>query len=753
MNESKQRMTDTSTSTTTGLTNLSSAGRPRWQVSDQFLIGVLVVCTLGLYFRTRHFDFVSYDDQVYVSDNVHLLHGLSGDSLHWAMTAIVSANWHPLTLLTELIIATLFGRTPGAFHVSNAILHSINVGLLFLFLRKSTNRQWPAFFVAALWGLHPLRVESVAWISELKDVLCGMFWLLCMLAYLHYSQRRTIGRFAAVLLLNALALLAKPMACTLPMALLLVDFWPIESSQRKSTSWWGRRIAEKLPLIALGLFDMLMALQTQRRYVGSMSATFPLALRCENALVSIVAYLGDIFLPHDLVVFYPHPAMLGPHGQPIAISACVFAAVLLLGLSGIAIWRLKSQPYLLIGWLWFLGTLAPVLGLVQVGEQQRADRYTYLPSIGITFAVVFWMSDLLSYRRVLQWLGVAGAIVAAVALAISASLTIDHWRDTSTLFGSLRQVQPDNYVALALYAEELTGEKQIDRAEEIARQAVRIAPRSTMTHKAYGLALRSAKRFDEALNEFLIARTLSPNEYESWDGLGSVRDGQATLAEARNQTDVALDLRLRAIDDFKNAIKATPDSVQSREHLAYQLTLVPGHLDEAIGIWNQAVEMDPGYAQAQGDLASALLLKGDVPQAIEHFQAAIADGSKNPDWETKLAWLIATSPQATFADVLPMVALAKDACDQTRNQQAAALDAYADCLARVTRFDDAVQAAQQAITAANASHEPAVAAGIQKRLELYEKGRAYVATSEQDRHAGKPATTQATTDKTMNDKR
>jgi len=300
-------MTVTSTSTLR-----SDPSNVHWNRRDRLQIALLVFCTFALYFRTRHFDFIAYDDQLYVYQNAHVLQGLSLQNLRWASTMLMVGNWHPLTIVAELVISSLFGPTAGAFHLSSAVLHTVNVVLLYTFLRKCTGRAWAAFFTAGLWGLHPLRVESVAWVSELKDVLCGTLWLACMLAYLRYSYHRTIGRFGLVVLLHALALTAKPMAATLPAVLLLLDYWSITQigAVASKMKWWTARILEKLPLLALSTADMAYAAYTQRDYMSPQSTALPTSLRFENALLSYVAYLRDMFFPRNLAVFYPHPAMV-----------------------------------------------------------------------------------------------------------------------------------------------------------------------------------------------------------------------------------------------------------------------------------------------------------------------------------------------------------------------------------------------------------------------------------------------------------
>jgi tetratricopeptide (TPR) repeat protein len=696
----------------------------RLTLPDRYLCLLLALITFGLYFCTRKFDFVQFDDPAYVADNVYLRHGITLASLHWVITAIVVANWHPLTLLTELILSTLFGPTAHTFHLASALFHTANTVLLFMFFRKSTHRVWPAFFIAALWAWHPLRAESVAWISELKDVLCAFFWLLCMLAYRRYVQHRTSKSYLIVVLLLVLALLSKPMAVTLPLVLLLLDFWPLSDESDRSFHWFIYRALEKLPMLGLCVGIMVTSMRTQRGFVGPLSPQFTAPIRIENSVIAVCDYLRDLVLPRHLGIFYVHPLLLN---QTIPLASVLLGCLLLILITALALWRWKSNPYLLTGWLWFLGTLVPVLGLVRAGDQQRADRYTYLPSIGILFAAVMLISDQTIRRTIPRAVAIAGGCAVLLALLIASRHQVNIWQNTHTLFTSLREQQPNNYMALSYYADELQSEGKLDQAIEVAKQAIEIAPASAWPHTVYAGALLEAGKLDDALDQARRCLALDPGSSQHWDLLARVREAQANKALAEGKTADADLHRKEAIADFHRAVITAPDDPQVLEHLAFQLMQVPGNLDEAIADWEKAVQLSPEYAQAQGDLADGYLLKGDLPKAIQHFKAAIDDGSKNPKWETKLAWLVATSPQASPADVLPMVDIAKDACDRTKNQEASALDAYAACLARVARYDDAVMAAQQAIAQANAAHQPLVAAGIAKRLALYQNQQIYVA--------------------------
>jgi tetratricopeptide (TPR) repeat protein len=709
------------TSTTTQLSDPNSRF---WNRRDRIMVGLLALCTLALYFRTRLFDFVEYDDHLYVYRNLHVLHGLTFENLRWITTAVVVGNWHPLTMLVELIIVSLFGPGPAAFHLTNALLHSLNVTLVFVFLRNCTRRSWLAFFTAALWGLHPLRVESVAWISELKDVLCGTFWLGCMLAYLRYSRRRTVGRYALVISMQALALLAKPMAATLSVALLLMDYWPIGQIQpeHKNAKWWIARIAEKVPLGVIAIADMAFALRTQRDVVTKQSIVFSMGLKCKNALISCIDYLRDIFFPHHLIIFYPHPAIIN---QTIPFASAVLAGLLLLVITLVVFLRAKSQPYLVVGWLWFLVTLIPVLGFVRLGDASHANRYTYLPSLGITMAVVWMIGDWAARSRAFSFCGGAVGVVASLALAVAASFVINHWQNTHTLFAYVREVQPDNCIALTYRIDELRYAGSVDQALALSQHAITVAPAYAPVRASYALALSAAGKLPEAAEQFLIALNLNPTIDAYWDGLGVVRGKQAAVfADNHDSKDEDL-FREKALTDFKDALAINPEGCEVRDHMAFQLAVMQ-RWDDAIKVLRELIKLYPDYAQGQGDLADALRIQKHYSEAVEHYRAAIANGARNPDWEKELAWRVAVSPQASPQDVQSMVAIAKDACDQTHDRDPAALDAYAACLARTGQFDLAISTAEQAVAQANAQHKPQIAAEIQKRLARYQASQPYL---------------------------
>ena len=378
--------------------------------------------------------------------------GITRAGLAWATTAKVASNWHPLTMLSHMLDGQLYGLDPAGHHATSLLLHLANVLLLFEVLRRMTGAVGRSAVVAALFAVHPTHVESVAWIAERKDVLSALFWILAMEAWARYARQPSIGRYGLVALLMILGLMAKPMVVTLPFALLLLDVWPLE----RLRLGWRWLAVEKLPLLALSAASSLITLRYQETSLAPLDAV-PWSLRAANALVSYVAYLGKLFWPRDLAVFYPIP-------PAIPLWKAAGAALLLAAITALAVWRTRREPWLPTGWLWFLGTLVPVIGLVQVGRQAMADRYTYIPSIGLFLAVVWSVAELLKEHRAVQ-ATVAG--IGILALAAITRVQIGYWADSATLFRhALAATDDGNYLAHIGLGKALIGVKDCEGAAE-----------------------------------------------------------------------------------------------------------------------------------------------------------------------------------------------------------------------------------------------------------------------------------------------
>jgi hypothetical protein len=425
----------------------------------------LTVLTLAAWLPTLRNGFVNLDDGLYVTGNPHVRQGLTRASLAWALTANVANNWHPLTLLSHLLDVQLFGLDPAGHHATSLLLHLANVLLLFAVLTKMTARMTGApgrsAAVAALFAVHPAHVESVAWVAERKDVLSALCWLLAMAAYERYARRPSPGRYLLVALAMALGLAAKPMVVTLPFALLLLDVWPLERLQLG----WKRLMVEKLPLFALSAASSLITLHYQKTSLAPLDV-LPWSFRLAGAAVSYVAYLRKLFLPRNLAVFYPVPL-------EIPTWEILGAVTLLAAITAFSLWKARRAPWLLVGWLWFLGTLVPVIGLVQVGRQAMADRYTYLPSIGLFLAVVWGIAELAGHRRAV--LATAAAVVIAL-LAVGTWRQAGSWKDSDALYRHALAVTHGNYLAHLGLAKALAAERDWNGAAEQYRAALALRP-------------------------------------------------------------------------------------------------------------------------------------------------------------------------------------------------------------------------------------------------------------------------------------
>jgi len=531
----------------------------------------LALLTLIVFLPALDNGFVDFDDNLYVYENPQVRAGLSWEGVLWASRAEVAGHWHPLTMLSHMLDVELYGLDPRGHHLTGVLLHVVNVVLLFAFLNAATGSAWKSAAVAALFAVHPLRVESVVWIAERKDVLSACFWLLAMLAYLHYARRPGPGRYAAVAAAMALGLTAKAMLVTLPAALLLLDVWPLGRLRLGRSGPPGKALGglvlEKVPLLLLSLGASAVTFTTQAVTMQPLS-TIPLVRRLSLAAVSYALYLGDTVLPRGLAVLYPLPAAVPP-GRALA------AALLLAAVTALALARARRSPYLIVGWLWFLGVLVPVTGIAQAGPQASADRYTYLPSIGLAIALVGGAAELLAHRPRLRRAAAAAVAIAVLALAAATRVQIATWRDSETLFAHAAAVTDHNYVAhlnlASLYGER--GERE--RAAAHLRAALAAAPGSP-------------------------------------EVLGGAAD--ALIAWGRPT---------EALPYVRRALAAFPGDPQLHRTAAMAFDAL-GDEEAAIDHLRRAVALDPGDADAQHGLGALLLRRGEGDGALAAFRAALA---------------------------------------------------------------------------------------------------------------------------------
>jgi tetratricopeptide (TPR) repeat protein len=570
----------------------------------------LAMATAVVYWQVGGHQFINLDDDVYVYENPVVQAGLTARGFAWAFTTFTAANWHPLTWLSHMLDVQLFGLNPGSHLRTNLVLHILNTLLLFLALRRMTGAVWRSALVAALFALHPLHVESVAWVSERKDVLSTFFWMLTLLAYAHYTERtESWGRYVLVIAGLALGLMSKPMLVTLPFVLLLLDCWPLNRLRwQRADGFKGLLtkalplIREKIPLFALVAASSIVTYLAQQHGGAVKSLTrFSLPVRLVNVIVSYASYIGKMLWPGKLAVYYPYE-------QSHPASQVIGAALLLLSLSALAVYAARRRGYILTGWLWYLGTLVPVIGLVQVGEQALADRYTYVPLIGLCVMIVWGAADLMEgWRERRLATGVAaGALV--IVLCVLTWKQVERWRDSVTLYQHTLSVTSNNYVINTNLGYALS--KAGRRVEGIAylNEALRIEPYFFEAHNSLGAALTEEKRLDEALNHFEIALRLHPDSAKVHSNMGAALGMMGRLDQAAAH--------------LKEALRIDPD--YSNTHFNLGLILLrQGKMDEAAERLSEAVRLQPDSAEAHNAYGYALETQGQFAEAIEHFKIAL----------------------------------------------------------------------------------------------------------------------------------
>ncbi len=536
----------------------------------------LAIAVGAAYWPVRQFGFVRFDDPTYVTENPHVLGGLTALAVRWAFTSGYGANWHPVTWLSHMLDVELFGLVAGPHHMVNVLLHAASSVLVFGVLVRMTGAQWRSGGVAALFALHPMHVESVAWVAERKDVLSTFFWMLTLWGYVAYVRAPRASRYTLVVAAFAVGLMAKPMVVTLVFALLLLDVWPLRRLELAGARWssaWPL-LREKLPLFAMSLASSVITFIVQRQGGTVASGVrLPLDERIGNAVISYVAYLAKTFWPLHLAAYYPYPRTVP--GVEVLASASLLIALTV----GVIVLR-RGRPYLLVGWLWFLGTLVPTIGIVQVGTQAMADRYTYIPLIGVFIIVAWGVGDVLRAWSRFRMPAAVAAGAALLACAIATRLQIRYWESSATLWKHALAVTTDNYAAHTYYGNALASQGNVDGAIAEYAEAIRIRPDYPEAHNNLGPALAAKGRMNDAIREFTEAIRLRPN-----------------YADAHNNLGVAL---------------------------ASQ-----GKFDAAIAQYNDALRLDPDHARARGNLGLALQAAGRTADAVRELEAAVRANPNN----------------------------------------------------------------------------------------------------------------------------
>ena len=575
--------------------------RPPWLTIVICLF--LAALTWLVFGQTLRHDFINYDDPRYVYENTKITSGVSLSGIAWAFTHIHSMNWHPLTTISHMLDCQVYGLKPGGHHFTNVLLHIVAAILLFLALQEMTGTFWNSAFVAAVFAIHPLRVESVAWIAERKDVLSGVFFMLTLLAYVHYVRLPSIGRYLVVVFALACGLMSKPMLVTLPFVLLLLDHWPLDRIRGR---FW-KRVAEKIPLLALSAISSIGTLVAQKGAVG-WTEELPILERINNAIISYVLYIWQMVWPANLAVFYPHPE------NRLLPWEIISSLLLLVCVTAIAIALRKQRPYLITGWLWYLGMLVPVIGLVQVGWQGRADRYTYLPQIGLYIAITWTVADLTALWRRQRTILSTAAILTIGVLTWRAWAQTWYWRDSEILFKHALAVTTNNDVAENNLGIVYLRQGNVDEAISLLQAAVDLRPDNSPAHENLAKALLQKGKVADALIHYQKLLELQPDNIEVHNIVGTALIQQRRIREG--------------VEEWEKVLAIQPDNGNAMSNLAWVFATSP---DDSLRDGTKAIQLASEALRISGNripilfrtLAAAYAESGRFSEAIQTAQQGI----------------------------------------------------------------------------------------------------------------------------------
>lgn len=642
--------------------------------------------TLLVYWPVNNHQFITYDDGEYVNNNPHVRQGLTIRGISWAFTSFHSANWHPVTWLSHMVDCQLYGMNPGRHHLTNLIFHIANTLLLCLVLFRMSGKIRQSAFVAALFALHPLHVESVAWISERKDVVSTFFWMLTLLSYAWYAEKPGLNRYLPALIFFILGLMSKPMLVTLPFVLLLLDYWPLgrishgagrlshNKDQEKKRTLFLPLILEKIPFFILAAASCIVTFFAQKGEGALYSIQLlPLKVRISNALFAYTGYMGKMFWPFKLSCFYPF--------QSISVWQVAGSIVLLGFITLFVIKCIKNHPWLAFGWLWYIGTLVPVIGLVQVGAQSMADRYTYIPLIGI-FIMISWGGPYLVYKACHgnQYAAkMTIATITALMLTFVTAITciqVRYWKNSIILFERAIEVTVDNYVAHYCLGNALIAQNKFSKAALHYSEALKIKPHNARLLRELGLALAQQEDFDTAIQYFSEALHIDPLNADVHSNLG-------------------------------NALA------------------MKGYFDKAALHFNKALKINPDHADAHNNLGLVLTKQGKIQAAVSHYAEALRVQPNYLKSLNNLAWLFATHKNPEIRNGARAVTLAEHACNITGYKQPAVMDILAAAYAEAGNFDKARLVAQEALKLLNSNGNHVLKERIEKRLQLYQSDHPY----------------------------
>jgi tetratricopeptide (TPR) repeat protein len=664
----------------------------------------LALLTLAVFKQTLNFDFVDLDDGIFVSDNPVVNQGFTWQGLVLAFTRGSPANWDPLTTVSHMVDCQLFGLHAGGHHLTNILLHTLTVMLLFDVLRQMTGARWRSAFLAAVFAVHPLRAESVAWVTERKDVLSGLFFVLTLASYARYVHNPwRLTNHLLVAMCLALGLMSKAILITMPLVLLLLDYWPLNrfvGDGLATTRLW-RLILEKVPLFALSAAACFAAVWAQNRVHAIQSIEgFPMGLRVANAVDSVMKYTGQWFLPAGLAAYYPYPASV-----PIWR---VILGLMIIGSITVAAWHWRRQrPYLLVGWVWNLVMLLPVIGLVQIGRQARADRYTYLPQIGLALAITWLAAEAWPRWRPRRVILACTGSAAIAVFALAAARQVSFWKNNLALWSHCLAVTTDNPMANNGYGLALVAQNQVEPAITQFQLAAQLAPGNPDVLGNLGSALLQAGRVDAAISQLRLAIGADPASAPHHFILANALFRKNLIPEA--------------ISEYESALKADPNYAEAEVADGYVL-LQAGRVDDAIAHVQRGVELRPRQANFHYTLATALLKKGLSHEAVLQLKIAMVLQPDLLPAQTKLneiAWKLATTPMAEARNGAEALDLAEGLVQLTAAGRPVLLETLAAALAETGDFPRAIDAAQHALSLAQQENDTALASRLQEQLVGY----------------------------------
>ena len=679
---------------------------------------VIAAATLIAYEPIRHNGFVSYDDDTYIMKTPTVTGGITWQSVSQAFTQPHVFMWHPLTTLSYMLDYQLFGLNPLGYHCVNVLIHIVNALLLFLILTNVTGTTWASAFVAAVFALHPLQVESVAWAAERKTVLSGLFWLLTMAAYIGYARKPGFGRYMLLLFVFGLCIMTKPTVVTLPFVLLLLDYWPLERIGRRRTEDRRRKaeeerqkvslkwlIIEKIPLLAMSAALSVITIIAQKG--GRVIATLdkiPLDHRIANAFASYIKYIGKLVWPSGLAVFYP------PSYSNLLNTTTMIYAFLFILISAISIYAGRRRKYMAVGWLWFVGTLVPMIGLVQSGFQAMANRYMYISMVGLLIIIALAGKELIAKHPRLKTIAAIMGVISLSCLLVLTRMQVRHWQNSITLFEYALSVTEDNAITENSYGCALFNDDRLSEAEQHFGNALRINPAfdTALIHLAR-IYLKEG-RYNEAISTYeeLIKRNYGTAElyYNLAMAFG--------IQEKYNDS----------IKYFSKSLELNPDDPDTHNKMG-SILLAAGKIDDSIGQFNESLRIKADQSAVYENLGTAYNQLGKYELAIQNWTRAIELNPGNIDALDKAGWFLAACGEKSVENANQAIAYAKRACELTKYAVPEFLDTLGVACAASGKFADAKAAAEKALNLARKTGKEGLAGEIEKRIKLYEAGQPY----------------------------